>query len=273
MMPPRKIVALNMYYAREGGADEVLQTRCDASRVRLAIGLPAGRILRRVDGDSNSPHVVWECQFDSIAAHDLDMGGRGDSQAFEAVRERMRKLLVRFERTLWTIEDGDAELYGAASLGSIHVLNEYYAAQGCVEQVLEHRIHASDVRESLGHKRGWVLRRVSPLGDEGSELPDVLWQLNYADLVARESDFSALTGKQQFQVVMEKMRTLTRHFGRSVWKSAPVSPHISPIREDMAQDTVHCPRAAHTHCICKRGQCAVDSRDKPDRVKSVRYAG
>jgi hypothetical protein len=38
------------------------------------------------------------------------------------------------------------------------------------------------------------------------------------------------------------------------------SPHISPIREDMAQDigfTVHCPRAAHTHCICKRGQCAV----------------
>ena len=27
------------------------------------------------------------------------------------------------------------------------------------------------------------------------------------------------------------------------------------------------------HCIGKRGECAVDSRNKPDRVKSVRYAG
>ena len=45
-----------------------------------------------------------------------------------------------------------------------------------------------------------------------------------------------------------------------------LSPHVSPIREEMAQDigfTVHCARAAHTHCICKRRQCAVDSRDKP----------
>ena len=54
------------------------------------------------------------------------------------------------------------------------------------------------------------------------------------------------------------------------------SPHISPIREEMAQDivfTVHCPRAGNTHCIGKRGECAVDSRDKPGRVESVRYAG
>ncbi len=222
-MPPRKIVALNMYYARQGRADEVFQTRCDASRVRLAIGLSAGRVLRRVDSASNAPHVVWECEFDSVAAHDLDMSGRGDSPALEAVRERMRKLLARFERTLWTIEDGDSDTCGAASPGSICVLNEYYAAQGRIEQVLEHRIHASDVRESLGHQRGRVLRRLVAPDIEGPELPDVLWQLNYADAPAREADFKTLTATGQFQAVMKKMRSMTRRFERSVWESAPVT--------------------------------------------------
>ena len=54
------------------------------------------------------------------------------------------------------------------------------------------------------------------------------------------------------------------------------SPHKPPIREEMAPDigfTVHCPRAGNTHCIGKRGECAVDSRDKSDRVNSVTYAG
>ena len=162
------IVVFNMYYANPGMADDVLETRLYASVVRDRLGLPRGRVLRRINDAEELPEVVWECEFADIAAHDLDMDARADSDAFEGVRERMRTPIRRFERTLWQVKDPlspvtltKAGLPSTAQPpGGIVVTNWYYANADQRGAVLSHRIHASEVREQLKYPGGRVLDRV-----------------------------------------------------------------------------------------------------------------
>jgi dienelactone hydrolase len=100
------LVERTHYYAKPGRAAEVLATRRRASEVRVALGLPHGRILARADPRGEGPDVTWECAFTDTAAHARDLEARAASPEFGAVRARMTALIDRFER-LVLIGDGD----------------------------------------------------------------------------------------------------------------------------------------------------------------------
>lgn len=222
-MSSNRVIVFNMYFAKAGASAEVLATRREATRIRLALGLPAGRILHLIEGTSGLPAVLWECDFRDTAAHDEDMAGRGASPEFAAVRKRMNRLLTRFERTVWSEEQGTGEAWVAGERASVTVLNAYHPLAGNHHRVLAQRVHASEVRQALGHPAGRTLSRVSPLepGEDGT-LPQVLWQMNYPDLPARSSDFEAVTAAAEFQEVTRTMRGLLSRFGRGIWKNVPV---------------------------------------------------
>src|SRR5262245_57663859 len=95
------------YFAKPGRAAEVLATRRRASQVRVALGLPHGRILVKADPAGEGPDVTWECPFPDAAAQAADLAARGRSPEFEAVRARMVTLIDRFER-LVLVEAGDS---------------------------------------------------------------------------------------------------------------------------------------------------------------------
>ncbi|HSF19276.1 MAG TPA: hypothetical protein VLK65_27370 [Vicinamibacteria bacterium] len=205
-----RVVVLNLYYAKQGSEEDVLETRLEASRVRGRLGLPRGRVLRRIQGPDSLPEVIWECEFEDVSAHDRDMDARAASHDFEAVRTRMGTLLERFERSLWELRHGGID---GVDVPAISVLNAYYPSPGREEDVLSHRVHASEVRGSLGFPEGRVLHRIS----EGV-LPTVLWQMDYVDLEARRRDSDGVGATAEFQEVMEKMGTLIRHFERGVFE-------------------------------------------------------
>lgn len=99
------IVESTNYFARPGRAGAVLEQRRRATRIRTRLGLPAGRILVRIDGDG--PDVRWECEFADQAAYDRDRAARKASTDFEAGRVAMHTLLERFERHVQEVV-GDA---------------------------------------------------------------------------------------------------------------------------------------------------------------------
>jgi len=92
------IVERTHYYSKPNLAEAVLATRRRANAVREQIGLPAGTIRVKQDGDG--PDVTWECAFPSIEAHGRDLAARAESAEFVAVRGEMRKLIARFERCI-----------------------------------------------------------------------------------------------------------------------------------------------------------------------------
>jgi len=97
--------ALNLYYARALELrDEILATRLRASQVRVAIGIPHGRVFRCAQSLADLPDVMWDCPFADAAGHDHDMDARAASPEFEAVRAHMRAMLRRFGRALYTVE-------------------------------------------------------------------------------------------------------------------------------------------------------------------------
>jgi dienelactone hydrolase len=100
------LVERTHYYAKPGRAAEVLATRRRASEVRVALGLPGGRILAKADPRSEGPDVTWECAFPDATAHARDLEARGESSEFAAVRARMTTLIDRFER-LVLVADAD----------------------------------------------------------------------------------------------------------------------------------------------------------------------
>jgi len=90
------IVERTHYYAKPGLAEQVLAIRRRATLVRIALGLPAGKIRARAGGDG--PDVTWECAFVSDSDHATDLAARAGSADFEAVRADMRAAIERFER-------------------------------------------------------------------------------------------------------------------------------------------------------------------------------
>ena len=154
------IVSFNFYYARPGVADAVLAQRLRASDVRVRIGLPYGRVMRRTAGGEALPDVIWEQEFDAVEEHNADMAARAASAEFEAIRAGMRPLLRRFERPLF-------EVCGASSMAAapprVTALDWIFcglekAAQ--LQRVLEKRAG------------GRLLRLITPAPD----LPDLIWQ-------------------------------------------------------------------------------------------------
>ncbi len=100
------IVVQNYYYALPGKADEVYEWRLHASDVRAKLGLPRGRVLRRIaqqgdtKGSSILPDVVWECDYPSQASRKTDVERLGKSSEFDQVERHMDRLLRRFDRVI-----------------------------------------------------------------------------------------------------------------------------------------------------------------------------
>jgi dienelactone hydrolase len=92
------LVERTHYYAKAGRAADVLATRRRASEIRVALGLPPGRILAKAHPRDEGPDVTWECAFPDATAHAQDLEVRGQSPEFAAVRAWMTTLIERFER-------------------------------------------------------------------------------------------------------------------------------------------------------------------------------
>jgi hypothetical protein len=92
------IIEITSYYARDGQADAVLDQRRQATALRTRLGLPPGRIFRKLEGAG--PDLRWECVFATRDDYDRDMAVRVASSEFAATRQAMHALLERFERHL-----------------------------------------------------------------------------------------------------------------------------------------------------------------------------
>ncbi|MFN7753123.1 MAG: hypothetical protein ACK5TE_12730 [Pseudomonadota bacterium] len=91
--------------------------------------------------------------------------------------------------------------------------NFYYAQPGHEDAVLRQRLRASDVRETLEIPRGRVMRRT-----EGSaSLPDVIWDLQFAEVAGHHSDMAVRAASPEFEAVRAGMRTLLRRFERPLF--------------------------------------------------------
>ena len=112
------LVERTHYHAKPGRAGDVLATRRRASEVRVALGLPPGRILTKADPGGGGPDVTWECAFPDAAAHARDLEARDRSAEFAAVRARMTALLDRFER-LTLVADDEPRATEADAFGPI----------------------------------------------------------------------------------------------------------------------------------------------------------
>jgi hypothetical protein len=95
------IVEVTNYYPRQGGLDAVLARRRRATAIRVALGLPPGRIMVRQEGEG--PLVRWECTFADAAAYAADRKARAGNPDFEASRKEMLALLERFERQVYEV--------------------------------------------------------------------------------------------------------------------------------------------------------------------------
>jgi hypothetical protein len=104
--PSRVLVVQNYYYALPGKATEVYQWRLHASEVRAKLGLPRGRVLRRLpdpetDKQGPPPDVIWECEYSSLKARDADVARLDKSTEFAAVEKHMDTLIQDFRRMMF----------------------------------------------------------------------------------------------------------------------------------------------------------------------------
>jgi hypothetical protein len=90
----------------------------------------------------------------------------------------------------------------------------YYAKPGKADEVLSHRQHASDVLEKLNLPRGRVMRRAG----SSDELPDVMWECEFANAAARDQFLKAATASPEFEEVRKHMATLIRSAERRDWE-------------------------------------------------------
>ncbi len=98
------IVEATNYYAKPGMAEAVLDMRRRGTRVRVELGLKPGRIFVKAGGDG--PDVRWECEFASREELDADLFARGASAAFAEQRQMMGALIDRFERHIFSEDQG-----------------------------------------------------------------------------------------------------------------------------------------------------------------------
>ena len=98
------IIVQNYYFPKDGNENKVLELRKQASALRHRLSLPRGRILKRVGGDGGS-FIIWECEYSSKESRDQDIEVLGNSEEFKSIQNRMDSLIIRFERSIFTIED------------------------------------------------------------------------------------------------------------------------------------------------------------------------
>lgn len=164
------IVSHNYYYARPGCADAALRQRLSASDVREKIGLPRGRVLRKIEGVDSLPDVIWCIEFADISGHHADMAARAASPAFDAIRHSMRQLYRRFERPL----------YQACVIPANTLQSEKIRQQIVFINVFVDASDGTALRETLllqAANTGRVLQLVS----EQCGVPQFIWEFSAGD--------------------------------------------------------------------------------------------
>src|SRR5690242_18517652 len=78
--------------------------RLHASDVRAKLGLPKGRVLRKING-TGGPYVIWECEYASVYAREKDIALIDQSEEFKKVQEHMGTLIDKFERSIWEVDN------------------------------------------------------------------------------------------------------------------------------------------------------------------------
>lgn len=106
------IVVHNAYYAKPGQAEAVYQWRIHASDVRVQLGFPRGRVLRRIgEADDQSeglrPDVIWECSYLSLSAREREVQAVEATAEFRAVMQHMRTLIRHFDRQIWQVSPSE----------------------------------------------------------------------------------------------------------------------------------------------------------------------
>ncbi|MBD2705853.1 hypothetical protein IC229_34970 [Spirosoma sp. BT702] len=96
------ILVQNHYYPKPGKEDEVYKWRLHASEVRSKLGLPKGRVLKKLNG-TGGPFVIWECEYPSPEARQKDVAVLDQSEEFKQVQAHMTTLLDKFERYVFSI--------------------------------------------------------------------------------------------------------------------------------------------------------------------------
>jgi dienelactone hydrolase len=94
------IIERTLYFAQPGREQDVLAIRRRASMIRVAIGLPAGRIQVNADAGADQSDVVWECCFHDRAAQQADLAARAASADFAAIRAEMNAATRAFSRQI-----------------------------------------------------------------------------------------------------------------------------------------------------------------------------
>lgn len=92
--------------------------------------------------------------------------------------------------------------------------NFYYGRPGVADQVLAQRLRASDVRVRIGLPYGRVMSRT--LG--GDELPDVIWEQEFAEVGGHHADMATRAASPAFEAIRAGMRPLLRRFERPLFE-------------------------------------------------------
>ena len=100
----KAILVQNHYYPKPGKEDEVYKWRLHASAVRDSLGLPKGRVLKKLTGNGG-PYVIWECEYASLDAREKDVTRIDQLSEFKKVQEHMGTLIEKFERYVWEIDN------------------------------------------------------------------------------------------------------------------------------------------------------------------------
>ncbi len=207
------IVSFNFYYARPGLQDAVLQQRLRACEVRQSLAIPRGRVLARASGAGELPDVIWEQQFTDVDGHLADMAVRAASAEFESIRAGMRKLYHRFERPLFQIcGNAPAELAAPAGSHTLVTLDWIFCRPESTEHLVE-RLEQHAAHNAAPHSgRTRLLRLITP----GDDLPELVWQHEYAGADPQKASQSAIVGRngQTWQSTVAALAPRVEH---SAW--------------------------------------------------------
>jgi hypothetical protein len=109
----------------------------------------------------------------------------------------------------------------------IIVQNQYYAYPGKADELYQWLLDGTNLRSKLGFARGRVFRPMTAADDRSGsdELPDVVWEGEYADVAARERDFRGAMANPEFQVVHEHMDAFVRRFTRATYSVSKAPPN------------------------------------------------
>ena len=113
---------------------------------------------------------------------------------------------------IFSVLDSDVKLIDQDS-DRILIQNHYWAKEGKIQEVYEHRLYASSVRKKLGFAEGRVLLRKS----NNSSLAHVIWECEFESEEARQKDIRLLTETGEFEEIMDKMGTLIDKFERATY--------------------------------------------------------